>query len=75
MFQQLHYHRKVRTRRFTDQQMKVLRHDDVAHDRELVIASHLLQFLKEQIAGFGGVEQRPPLVATAGDEVEIATAV
>src|SRR5205085_6575173 len=46
---------------FCDQDMKVLRHHDVAHNFELVFAPDLLEDAKKDIAGMLRTQQRPLL--------------
>lgn len=58
--------------RFTDQQMNMLRHDDVADYAATVPAANTFQRLFEYVPRFFGIEQRHALVATEGDEVQAA---
>jgi hypothetical protein len=36
--------------RLSDEQVDMLRHDNVSHDHELITAAYLLEYLKEEIA-------------------------
>lgn len=58
--------------RFADQQMKMLGHDHVSHDDELVPLPCLLQELKKEIAPRRRAQQRPPMVTATGDEMEMS---
>ncbi len=52
--------------------MDVFGHDDVAKDAEVIRIAHGFKGAHKQVAGFRGAEVGPPLVATEGDEVEVA---
>jgi hypothetical protein len=53
----------------------VLRHDYVADYDETVIFTSMLQNLQKQITAMGRGQERPPLITTAGDEVEVSSPV
>jgi hypothetical protein len=55
--------------------MKVLRHDDVSQHNEAMLCAHFFEDSQKQITSLIGVEPRPSLIATAGDEVQISAAV
>ena len=74
-FQSLHDGRRSMLLRFADQQVKMLRHDDVSDDDELVLLSNLLQHLEKQIASPRGSEERLSTVTTASDEVQVVVAI
>jgi hypothetical protein len=58
-----------------DEQVKVLRHDDVSQHNKLVLFAHFFENSQKQITPLIGVEPRLSLIATAGDEVQISGAV
>jgi hypothetical protein len=74
-FQSLHHRRRRTLLRFADQQMKVLGHDHVAEDDELIPLSYLLQNSEKQVAPPRTAEQRLALVTTAGDEMQVAISI
>ncbi len=53
-------------------QVHMLGHENVAHEGEAVAQPRLLEGANGQIAGPDGVQKRPALVATKGDEMKIA---
>jgi hypothetical protein len=55
--------------------MKVLRHDDVSQHNEAMLRAHFFKNGQKQVTSRIGVEPRPSLIATAGDEVQISAAV
>ena len=55
--------------RFADQQMNVLRHDDVTEHRETIPAPHLFQGPLERSLRQLGIEQCQPPVTTEGEKV------
>ena len=55
--------------------MKVFRHDYVSVDHEAVLVARFFQDAEEEVAAFGGAKLRLAVVATAGDEMQIVTAV
>jgi hypothetical protein len=56
---------------FTDEQVNVVGHDDVARERESVAVTHFAQNLHKQILRARRDKQGQSPVATAGDEVEV----
>jgi hypothetical protein len=56
---------------FTDQQMHVLGHDNVAGDEELVPDAHGFQRALEEVPGGGCAEVRETAVTGERDEVEV----
>ena len=75
LFDGLHHRGRIAAFRLTQQQMDMLRHDDVAHHDEMIASAHALHYFKKQVASGGGLEQRAPLVTTGGDEVQVTLAV
>jgi hypothetical protein len=57
---------------FADQEMEVLGHDHVSQDDEAILLASFFQDAQEEIATVGRAQPRPALVATTGDEVEVA---
>ena len=53
----------------------MLRHDNVADDHKLIAPSHLFEDPEEQVTALTRAEERLPPVTTAGDEVEVSSAV
>ena len=49
----------------------MFRHYHVSSDHEVVPLSHLLESHEEKIAPLGCIKERPALVTTGGDEVEV----
>jgi len=58
-----------------DKEMNVLGHDYVADHDKTVATARFFQDTEEQVAALRGSEEGSALVATEGDEVEIAGAV
>jgi hypothetical protein len=54
--------------------MEVLRHDHVPDYDEPVLLTSALQNLQKQVAPMRLGQERPTLIATAGDEVEVSRA-
>ncbi len=71
----LHHGGRSALLRFTDQKMEVLRHHDASENNEAVPCTHLLQSFEEEIAQVRCAQERLPMIATAGDEVQVAGAV
>ena len=61
--------------RFANQQMEVLRHSDVADDDAPIAAAHLLEQLHKQTATLCCAQDRTAVIATRGDEMQVAAAV
>lgn len=71
-FQGLQSFRQEIVGRFTDEQVNVLRHDDVAEDFELAMAAGALERVEEDVSCGRSVEVGFAVVATEGDEVVVA---
>ena len=54
---------------FTDEQVEMFWHDDIADQSEAVARADFLENLHRKIPGAGGGQEWPSLVATKGDEV------
>ena len=54
------------------QQVHMLRHEDVANESKAIARSRLFERANGQIAGANGVQQGPALITAKGDEMEIA---
>ncbi len=59
---------------FTDQQVNMFGHDDVAREGQAVPGAILLENLDGKISGAGGAKQGPALIATKGDEMQVVVA-
>ena len=57
---------------FADEQVEMLRHDDVTDESEAVASANFLEDLHGKIPGASGGQKRPSLVTAKGDEVKIA---
>ena len=75
LFQDLHGHSDSSFCRFADQEMDVLRHDDIAPDHELVLLSDFLQDLEKEVAAARRSKEGMAMITTAGDEVLVAAGV
>jgi hypothetical protein len=61
--------------RLAEEQMNMLWHDYVTCHHQTITPPDVLQDLKKEIAISRVVEQRPALITTGGDEVQISCAV
>jgi hypothetical protein len=59
----------------TQQQVKVLGHDHIAYDHEVIPAAHAFENFQQQIAIPPLSQQRQPTITAGGDEVEISRAI
>src|SRR5690242_838864 len=75
LFQDFHHYRGIASIRLGHEEMEVLRHDHVADHDETVILAGALQNLQKQTAAIRLGQERPPLITTAGDEVEVSPTV
>jgi hypothetical protein len=75
LLQNLHSLRWCHLHRFADQQMHVLRHQHIPHQRELPPRPHFLQDFHEHRLSANTIQQRPSLIATKGDEVQLLPAI
>jgi hypothetical protein len=75
LLQYLQHSRHIAFLRLADQQMHVLRHEDVPNQPELIGASDLPQYFQEQIPRANRFQIAPPVVATEGNKMQIALAV
>jgi len=75
VLQSLHDDRRVGAFGFTDEQMDVLRHDDVSDQDESVAAPYLLEHTQKKVAVARIAQQWLTPVAAGGDEVEITGSV
>ena len=72
-FQSLHRRRQRALRWFADQKMNVFGHYHVAEDHPLVALPYLFQHFHEQVAATRTGEQRLPVVATEGKEMQVVS--
>jgi hypothetical protein len=75
LLERLHYLGGISALRFAQQQVQMLGHDHVPDDHQAIPPVHLLQHFEEEIAIRRLLQQRQPVIATGGDEVEISGAV
>jgi len=75
LLDRLHHLRRIAALRFGQQQVYVLRHDDIADYRKVISPPNLFDHFEQQIAGLRSGEKRFSLVATGGDEVGVSRAV
>ena len=75
LFKHLHDRGRVTDFRFTDQQMKVFRHDHVSKDDKVIADPRLFQNAQEEIAPPGAVEPAMALITAAGDKVQVAVVI
>ena len=58
-----------------DEQMDMFRHQDIADHHKTVATAYLLRDFKRQIAAARRSQQRPTLITTGGDVMEVSAAV
>jgi hypothetical protein len=58
--------------RFRDEEMDVVRHDDIAVDLELVFCAGLFEDFEEGVSGLWSSEDGAVTETTEGDEVEVS---
>jgi hypothetical protein len=75
LLNRLHDTRRIGFLWFADQQVDVLRHDYEAYDYEGIALPHLFEHTQEQITPPGTAQPPLPMIATAGDEVQMLSAV
>ena len=63
-----------RERRFADQQMDVIGHEDVPDQSESIARAHLAENLHGEVSGANGSKEMPALIAAEGDEMKITLA-
>ncbi len=75
LLQYLHHCRWRSPGRFANQQMDVLGHDHISHQRHAAAIAHLVENPNKGILRPGRTQQRQSPVTTERDEVQISTAV
>ena len=70
LLQHLHDGRDGSTYRFTDQQVKVLGHDHIAGNNEIVFAPDFFKNLEEEISSSRRFQELSATIATACNEME-----
>jgi hypothetical protein len=75
LFQNLEDRRRRPFSRFADEQVDVLGHDDVAHQRETVTVAHVAKNLDKDISGVNRTQQRYASIAGEGNEMQMAATV
>jgi hypothetical protein len=63
------------TRRFGDQQVNVLGHDDLSDDGETIALAHEFEDREQQVAGRAFGEKRRTAITAPGDEVQAPVAI
>jgi hypothetical protein len=71
-FQSLHDNRGSTVLWLADEKMKMLGHDHVSDDDELVSLTDLFEDLEKKITPDGAAEQRLTLITTTSDEVKVS---
>ncbi len=71
LFQHLHHDGWISLVRFADQEMEVLGHDYISQNHETIALTHLLEDRQEEIAATCTGQVLPPVITTAGDEVQV----
>jgi hypothetical protein len=69
LFQHLNHNGRRSPGRLSDQQMNVIRHDDVAHEGELVAVPDSAENLDKHIPGADRTQQRHAAITTEGNDV------
>jgi len=75
LFDDFHYNRRIARLRLADEQVEMLRHDDVSAYYEAMPLPHFLENVKKQIAAIRRAQDRPAMIATARNEVQMLQAV
>ena len=75
LFQNLNDGRRRSFDRFADEQMDVLRHDDVAHQGEAVAIAHLAKNINKNISGTNGAQKGQASIASERNEMQMAASV
>ncbi len=57
---------------FSDEQVKVLRHDHITHHDEVIPTANLLEDLQEQVAPARSTKKRARVITAAGDEMQMS---
>jgi hypothetical protein len=69
LFQYLNYSRRRSFDRFADEQMDVLRHDNVAHKGKSVAVAHLAKNSDESVSGANRAQKWQTSIASEGNEM------
>src|ERR1700690_3388426 len=72
LLQNLHYNGRISYIWFTDQQVNVLGHHDVAKEREVIALADLAQYLQELFSLMRRGEKSHPPITAASNEMEMA---
>jgi hypothetical protein len=75
LFQNLNYSRGRSFSRFADEQVNVLRHDDVAHQGEAVAVTHLAKNSDEHISGPNRAQKGQASIAGERNEVQMSSSI
>lgn len=75
LFQNLNYSRRRSFDRFADEQMDVLRHDNVAHKGKSVAVAHLAKNSDENVSGANRAQKWQTSIASEGNEMQMAASV
>jgi hypothetical protein len=71
LFQNLHYCRRRSCFGLADQDVNMLGHHYISHNLEAVLASDLLESVKEHLTRPSCNQKRPATIAAASDEMQI----
>jgi len=74
LFENLHNFRRRDVSGFAQQEMDVFGHQDVTDEREAITSSYLFENAHRQIPGAHAAQQGAAMIATEGDEMQIAVA-
>jgi hypothetical protein len=61
--------------RLADQQVDVLRHDDIAHEGESIVVAGLAKNLDKGVSSANRAQQRQASIASEGDKVQMAASI
>ena len=75
LFDSLHDFRRIALLRFTDQQVNVVRHHDIADHDELIPLPYSFEHFQKQVAAAATGKPRLSAIATAVDEVQMIGAI
>jgi hypothetical protein len=75
LFQNLNHGGRCCFTRFADEQMDVLRHDDITYQGEAVTVSHLAQNMDENISGANRAQKGQSSITSERDEMQMTASV
>jgi hypothetical protein len=75
LFRGLQHARGIRLAVWPDQNMEVVRHEDVSHDLETEMDPEFVEGVEEVLTEALGMKDLHPMIATGLDEVEVVTSI